>query len=155
MSLMRRAANGALSGLVGTLVLTGFREVLAAIDLVGVTAPQQVIGKLEEIGLLDGWSPEARQALTAAAHLAYGTGIGTACGLLRRKRGGTAEEMAVGSALGILSWGAGWSGWLPLAGIHEPPWEEQTPKVLLPVIDHAVYGAAWGLVYRAVRAGRV
>jgi hypothetical protein len=152
---MRRAASGALGGLVGTLVLSGFREVLAAVDLVGVTAPQQVTAKLEEIGLLDDWSPEARQAFTIAAHLAYGTGIGTAFGLLRRKRGGTPEEMAVGSALGILSWAAGWSGWMPLTGVHEPPWEEETPKVLLPVLDHAVYGAAWGLAYRALRSGRV
>ena len=155
MGLMRRAAKGALGGFTGTLVLSGFRELLAAIDLVGVTAPQQVIAKLEEIGLLDDWSPEARQALTVAAHLAYGTGLGTAMGLLRREPGGTADELAVGSALGILSWGAGWAGWMPLAGVHEPPWEEYTPKVLLPVLDHAVYGAAWGLAYKVLRSGRV
>lgn len=155
MSLARRAASGALGGLVGTLILSVFRQVLATVDLVGVTAPQQVVAKLEEIGLLDEWSPEARQALTIAAHLTYGTGIGTAMGLLRRKRCGTGDEMAVGSALGILSWSAGWTGWMPLTGVHAPPWEEETPRVLLPVLDHAVYGAAWGLAYRAVRSGRV
>ena len=45
---MRRAASGALGGLGGTLVLTGFRQVLTAAGLVGVTAPEQVIARLED-----------------------------------------------------------------------------------------------------------
>ncbi len=155
MGLITRASYGALGGLGGTLVLTGFRKVLAATGLVGVTAPEQVIAKLEEIGLLDDSSPEVRRILTGAAHLAYGVGIGAALGLLRRERGGAAEEAAVGSALGLLAWGANWTSLLPLTGVHQPPWKEQTPKVILPVLDHAVFGAAWGLVYRIVRRGRV
>jgi hypothetical protein len=54
-------------------------------------------------------------------------------GLLRREIGGAAQEAATGSALGLLAWwGAGWSSWLPLAGVHASPWRQQTPKVLLP-----------------------
>jgi hypothetical protein len=68
-------------------------------------------------------------------------------GLLRRKRGKSSEEAAVGSALGILAWSAGWSSWLPLTGAHEPPWKGRSPKVLLPVLDHAAFGATWGLIY--------
>lgn len=151
MSLLRRASYGALGGLGGTVVLTGVRKVLAAAGLVGTTAPEQVIGRLEELGLLKGWSPGAKRALTAAAHLAYGAGIGTSLGLLRRDRGGPAEEAAVGSALGLLAWGANWSSVLPLTGVHQPPWKERTPKVLLPILDHIVYGAVWGLAYRALR----
>lgn len=151
MSLLRRASYGALGGVGSTIVLTGFRKVLASAGLVGTTAPEQVIGKLEELGLLKGWSPGARRVLTAAAHLAYGAGIGTSLGLLRRERGGVAEEATVGSALGLLTWGANWSSVLPLTGVHRPPWKERTPKVLLPILDHIVYGAVWGLVYRALR----
>ena len=55
---------------------------------------------------------------------------------------------SVGSALGILAWGAGWASWLPLTGVHKAPWTQRTPRVLLPVIDHAVFGAVWGLLYR-------
>ncbi len=153
MGTAHRAFYGALGGLGGTLVLTGFRKVLAGLGAVGTTAPEQVIARLEELGLLDGWSPEARRVLTAVAHLAYGVGTGTALGLLRRERGGVTAEAAVGSALGILAWGAGWASWLPLTGVHLPPWEQQTPKVLLPVVDHAVFGGAWGLLYRALRSG--
>ena len=151
----RRAFQGALGGFGGTLVLTGFRKVLAGLGAVGTTAPEQVVGRLEELGLLDEWSPEARRVLTAGAHLAYGVGTGTALGLLRRERGGAVEEASVGSALGVLAWGAGWASWLPLAGLHLPPWKQQTPKVLLPILDHIVFGAVWGLLYRAMGSDRV
>ena len=154
MTLARRAFYGALSGLGATLALTGFRKVMAGFGLVGTTAPEQVIERLEELRVLDGLSPEARRVLAAVAHLAYGVGTGTALGLLRREHGETVEEASVGSALGVLAWGAGWSSWLPLAGVHQPPWEQQSPKVLLPVLDHAVFGATWGVIYRATRPDR-
>ncbi len=134
------------------MALTMFRKVLAAVGAVGTTAPEQVIERLEEVGLLEDPSPAARRVIIVLAHLAYGVGIGAALGLLRRERGEAEEEAAVGSALGILAWGAGWASWLPLTGVHLPPWKQRTPKVLLPVLDHAVFGAVWGLVYRAVRS---
>lgn len=107
MVLLRRAFYGALGGLGGALVLTGFRKVLAAVRVVETSAPEQVVERLEELGLVDDWSSEARWVLTRVAHLAYGVGSGTALGLLRRERDGVAEEAAVGSALGILVWGLG------------------------------------------------
>jgi hypothetical protein len=147
MDAKERALAGALGGVAGTLILSGLREAWSRMGLVFETAPMQVVDRAEELGLVEGWSPRALRFLTAAAHLAYGAGTGTAFGLLRRERGGAAEEAAVGCALGILAWGAGWSSWLPLTGVHSPPWEQRTPKVLLPVLDHAVYGAAWGIAY--------
>ena len=150
MNLMRRAAYGALGGVGGTLALSGLRQALSWVGLVQETAPEQVVDRLEELGLVDDWSPGARRLLTLAAHLAYGTGIGAALGLLRRERGGVAEEAAVGTALGLLAWGAGWATWLPLTGVHSPPWTQRTPRVLLPVLDHAAFGAVWGLLYRAL-----
>jgi hypothetical protein len=150
MNLVRRAAYGALCGVGGTIALSGLRKALAWVGLVEKTAPEQVVERLEELGLVDDWSPGARRLLTVAAHFAYGTGMGVASGLLRRERGGAAEEAAVGSALGILAWGAGWATWLPLTGVHSPPWKQRTPRVLLPVLDHAAFGAVWGLLYRAL-----
>ena len=149
MGLTRRLLYGALSGVGGTVALTGLRQGLEYAGLVQKTAPEQVVDRLEELGLVDDWSKGSRLALTVVAHLAYGVGIGASLGLLRRERGGAAEEAAVGSALGLLSWGVGWSTWLPLTGVHEPPWKQRSPKVLLPVIDHAFFGAVWGLIFRA------
>jgi hypothetical protein len=150
MNLMRRASYGALGGVGGTLALSGLRQALAVVGLVQETAPEQVVERLEELGLVDDWSPGARRLLTVAAHLAYGMGIGAFLGLLRREQGGPAEEAAVGSALGLLAWGAGWATWLPLTGVHSAPWTQRTPKVLLPVVDHAAFGAVWGILYRAL-----
>jgi hypothetical protein len=147
MDAKERIVAGALSGAGGTLVLSALRETLSRMGVVFETAPMQVVERAEEVGLVEGWSPRALRLLTVAAHIAYGVGTGTALGLLRRERDGVAQEAAVGSAMGILVWGAGWSSWLPLTGVHSPPWEQRSAKVLLPVLDHAVYGAAWGLVY--------
>ena len=141
---------GALSGVGGTLVLSGLREVLKQSGLVFDTAPVQVVNRIEELGLVEDLSPGAHRTLTAAAHCVYGIGIGTALGLLRQRSGEPAEEAAVGTALGVLVWGAGWSSWLPLAGVHQAPWAQSTPKVLLPVLDHAVFGMTWGLIYWAL-----
>ena len=128
---------------------------MAGFGLVGTTAPEQVIERLEELRVLDDLSPEVRRVLAALAHLAYGVGTGTALGLLRRERGGIVEEASVGSALGILAWGAGWSSWLPLAGVHLPPWEQQSTKVLLPILDHTVFGAVWGILYSTTQPDRI
>jgi hypothetical protein len=147
MDAKERIVAGALSGVGGTLVLSALRETLSRMGVVFETAPMQVVERAEEVGLVEGWSPRALRLLTVAAHIAYGVGTGTALGLLRWERDGVAQEAAVGSAMGILVWGAGWSSWLPLTGVHSPPWEQRSAKVLLPVLDHAVYGAAWGLVY--------
>lgn len=151
MSLKRRVLGGVVSGAGGAIALTGLRKLLSWFGLVGDTAPEQVVERLRELGILDGSSPGDRRALTVGAHLLYGVGMGAAFGLLRRERGGPAEEAAAGSALGVLSWGAGWASWLPLAGVHSPPWKQRTPKVLLPVLDHAFFGAVWGITYRLLR----
>ncbi len=111
---------------------------------------------------MDRFSSGARKALVVAAHFAYGTGVGAVFGALRREagkpesdtaaelqgdRGDRRTEAAVGAALGVLSWGAGWALLLPITGVHPAPWTQKTPRALLPILDHAVFGAAWGLVY--------
>jgi hypothetical protein len=149
-----RVLAGALGGAGGTIVLSALRGVLKKTGLVFDTAPTQVVDRVEELVAPEGFSSGFRRALAATAHVAYGVGTGAAFGLLRRESGGKGVEAAVGSSLGLLAWGAGWASWLPLAGVHSPPWEQQTPKVLLPALDHAVYGAAWGLIYSALTQNR-
>lgn len=150
MGLTRRMVYGALGGVGGTLMLTGLRQAQARAGLVETTAPEQVVERLEELGLMENWSPGPRRAFTMTVHLAYGVGIGAVLALLRREQEGAAVEAAVGSALGLLAWGAGWASWLPLTGVHLPPWRQRSAKVLLPVLDHAAFGAAWGLLYRVL-----
>jgi hypothetical protein len=150
----QRTLAGGLGGIAATLVLTALRETLSRTGLVFETAPMQVVKRMDELGLLEGSSPGGRRVLTAAAHFAYGTGAGRVFGLLRRERGGPGEEAAVGAALGLLAWGFGWASWMPLAGVDRAPWTQRTPRVLLPVLDHAVFGAAWGLAYWSLTGSR-
>jgi hypothetical protein len=162
MDVKERALAGALSGFLATFVLSGLRISLSELGLIYTTAPEQVVRRLEEFGPLKGWPLRARQALMVAAHFAYGTGAGASFGALRTEgrepeseevdklrgnREGPVTEASVGATLGVLSWGAGWAGWLPLVGVHPAPWTQRTPRALLPVLDHAAYGAAWGLIY--------
>jgi hypothetical protein len=143
-------------------VLTGLRQALTAAGAVFTTAPEQVVERARELGLLDRFSPGARRVLTIVAHFAYGAAIGAAFGALRRTveepesdtaaelqgdRDDAVTEVAVGAALGVLSWGASWAALLPVVGVHPAPWTQKTPRALLPVLDHAVYGAAWGLIF--------
>lgn len=145
---------GGLGGAGATLVLSGLRWTWHWMGLVFDTAPTQVVDRAEEVFTREGFPPLTRRVLAAAAHVGYGVGTGVAFGLLRREPDGKKVEAAVGSSLGILAWGAGWASWLPLTGVHSPPWKQQTTKVLLPVIDHAVFGAAWGLIFSALTRDR-
>lgn len=149
-----RILAGALGGAGATLVLSGLRGAWKKAGIVSDTAPTQVVDRVEEVFTQEGFSPTTRWVLAAAAHVGYGVSTGAAFGLLRRRTVGRNVEAAVGSSLGILAWGAGWASWLPLTGVHSPPWEQQTTKVLLPVIDHAVFGAAWGLIFSALTCDR-
>ena len=162
MDVKERAFLGALSGFLGTFVLSGLRQALRRMGAVYTTAPEQVFRRAEELGLLESFSPLTKQALMVAAHFGYGTTAGAVFGALRREyeepesdtsaerrgdRDDTLTEASVGATLGVLSWGAGWAGWLPLVGVHPAPWTQKTPQALLPVLDHAVFGAAWGFIY--------
>lgn len=144
-----RALAGAAGGAGATLFLSGLRNALKAAGVVYETAPMQVVDRVEEISSLRN-RPLAKRAAGLAAHLGYGTGAGAALGLLRRERGGPGTELAVGAALGILLWGVGWAGFLPVLGADRAPWSYRTPGVLLPISDHAAFGAAWALIYRAL-----
>jgi hypothetical protein len=148
MSAAEKALAGAVGGAGATVVLSVLRNVLWKAGLVYKTAPMQVVERLQQADLVpDG--PVAKRAVALVAHLAYGTGAGAAFGVLRRKREGVETELAVGTTLGILLWGVGWPGWLPILGADRAPWSYDTPKALLPVLDHAVYGAVWGFLFWA------
>ena len=150
---MQKALRGAASGFVGTVALTALRETLSWMGVVEITAPDQVVERLEDFtGELE---PNLRRLLVLAAHFGYGTIAGAAFGMmLNREPASPGTEAATGAALGVLAWGAGWAGWLWMLGVHGAPWEQRSAKVLLPVIDHAFYGAVWGLLYRAWRPDR-
>jgi hypothetical protein len=95
-NLKERALVGVVGGVAATIALSGLREAWTRFGLVFETAPQQVVDRMQELGLVEGSSHEERRGLTLAAHFAYGMGTGTAFSFLRRERGGPVEEAAVG-----------------------------------------------------------
>lgn len=141
---------GALGGATGTLAMSGLNKALSEFGLVYETVPMQIVDRMAEVGLIEDWSPVAKRTVSSAAHLGYGTTAGVVLGALRREQGEPTTELAVGIALRLLAWGAGWGLWLPLLGVHHAPWTQRTPKVCLPVLGHAVFGAAWGLTHWAL-----
>ena len=149
MGAVEKALAGAAGGAGGTVVLSALRSALREVGLVYETAPMQVVERLEQADLVAD-RPVAKRALALAAHISYGTGAGAALGALRRGPDDAVTEIAVGAALGVLLWGVGWAGWLPILGADRAPWSYHNPKVLLPILDHAVYGAAWGLLFWAL-----
>jgi hypothetical protein len=149
MSAAEKALAGAAGGAGGTVALSALRSALREAGVVYKTAPMQVVERLEQADLVAD-RPVAKRALALAAHIAYGTVAGAALGTLRREPDDAGTELAVGAALGVLLWGVGWAGWLPILGADRAPWTYHSPKVLLPILDHAVYGAAWGLLFWAL-----
>ena len=149
MSAAEKALAGAAGGAGGTVVLSALRSALREAGVIYKTAPMQVVERLEQADLVAD-RPVAKRALALAAHIAYGTVAGATLGALRREPDDAGTELAVGAALGVLLWGVGWAGWLPILGADRAPWTYHSPKVLLPILDHAVYGAAWGLLFWAL-----
>ncbi len=146
----KRLVYGAVGGVPATIALSALRSSLSRLGLVHKTAPLQVVDRLTESGFASGWPPVAKSLLAAGAHFGYGVGAGAAFGALRSENDDYATEAAVGAALGVLIWGLGWAGWLPLLGVHRAPWTQSTPKVLLPILDHVVFGAVWGVSNKAL-----
>src|SRR5919112_1288107 len=66
---------------------------LNKLGIVGATAPEQVVRRVEETGLVENWSSGAKAALMVAAHFGYGTGAGAGFGA-RAPRGRSQEPRA-------------------------------------------------------------
>lgn len=149
MGAAEKALAGAAGGAGGTVVLSALRAALGKAGVVYETAPMQVVERLRRTESVAG-RPVAKRAVAVAAHLAYGTAAGALFGALRRGPDDAVTEVSVGAAMGVLLWGVGWAGWLPIVGVDRAPWSYHNPKVLLPILDHAAYGAAWGMLFRAL-----
>lgn len=146
------AATGAVGGVVGAgLMLPLFRGA-ELMGLLPKAPPRRVI---DRVAASLGKGPAARQddeertAAAVAAHLLYGGAAGAVYGTIAAKL--SAPPPASGVAYGLVLWAAGYLGWLPAAGVLPPPWRQRPGGALTPLVAHAVYGLALGLVTRALR----
>jgi hypothetical protein len=79
------------------------------------------------------------EAAVQALHLGYGTTFGVLYGMLRPRGGNLLVD---GLALGLVTWAAGFLGWLPATGLLPPPNRQRPAQLLGPILEHAVYGIA-------------
>lgn len=93
--------------------------------------------------------PEAVQSgVGQMLGLGYGLTFGVLYALLR-PRGGS--PLADGLVLGMVSWAAGYLGWLPASGLMPPVWRHKAPQAIAPVAEHAAYGFATVATYDWLR----
>jgi hypothetical protein len=151
-----RAGAGAAAGLAGTFLIQGL---LAAsqkwapqslppikqdpgefmIEKAEEQLPQSVREKIPE---------ELEKAAAKALALGYGTTFGA---LYAASRPETRNLLLEGSALGLVTWGAGYLGWLPATGLM-PPLTQQDPKQIAgPILSHVLFGIVTVGLYRFLR----
>lgn len=156
--LIARAASGAAAGLAATAVLHRvqgvFEQRVPAAAAPIRRDPGEFMVEQAESALPESAReriPEpVEKVAVKALHLGYGTTFGVLYGMLR-PRGG--NVLADGLALGLVTWAAGFLGWLPATGLLPPPDRQRPAQLLGPILEHAVYGIATVSAWEALRRG--
>ena len=89
--------------------------------------------------------PDAAESAAAKSlHLGYGATCGALYAAARPEGGSPLTE---GAALGLLTWAAGYLGWLPATGLMPPVWKQEPAQALTPPLTHALFGMATVAAY--------
>lgn len=150
-------ASGALGGVIGTAIMRGEMKLANKLPeplqmpTTHGSPGEYVITRAAEVAGRT-LAPEARARWANALSWAYGTGWATMLGLVAAFEPLRTWKRAVGAgaAFGAIVWGAGYLGWLPLAGLTEPVHRERPTKTLSSLVGHVVYGIAAALPIYAV-----
>jgi hypothetical protein len=155
-SLFNRLALGAASGFVGTLAMLGLRVANQK------AAPRTMPPIREDPGVFmvnrakSALPRQVRERVPGSAEAAASRGLGAGYGLafgalygLARPQGGPVVRDGV--ALGLACWATGYLGWLPATGLMPPIWEQEPAQVVLPIVQHAIFGMATVATYNAIR----
>lgn len=156
--LATRLAAGAAAGLANTFALQGLlaanqrflpqatapirrdpgeHMVERATEALGPRAQARIPGPLEA---------RAAQGL----HLGYGMTFGLLYGLAGpRRRAG--RILGGGAMLGLVTWAAGYLGWLPATGLMAPVTEQEPEQIAGPLITHILFGIGTALAYDQLR----
>lgn len=139
--------RGAAAGLVATALMTPVQLVgmrLIPRSLRDRWMPHHVLtGITRKLGMSRHLDSKQEDALTVAAHFAYGGSFGVLYSLWRRRDGPT---VASGIAFGLAVWAVSYGGYLPASGLTPPPEHHDAFSMARLAAAHAVYGATLGLV---------
>jgi hypothetical protein len=155
-NLCARLALGALAGLAGTMALQAVRA--ANQKLIPASSPPikkdpgEFMVKQAEKALPRSTRRRIPKKLEAvgAKFLALGYGM-TFGALYAVSRPKTRLILVEGTMLGVVTWAAGYLGWLPALGLMKPVWKHKPAQVAMPVAEHALFGVATVAGYRWVK----
>jgi hypothetical protein len=153
--LLLQLAAGAAAGVAGTIALQGLQ--MLSQKLMPDTMPP-LRGDPGEFMVNQAKRPlpqGARRTLSgkpskvaaAILPLGYGMTFGAAYAAVHRRGGSTVVD---GIALGLLTWAAGYLGWLPATGLMPPIWRQSAKRAVAPALQHTLYGIATVAAYDAV-----
>jgi hypothetical protein len=107
--------------------------------------PREIAERATQVaGVDDQLTPAAMDAISLAAHLAYGASTGAVFGALASRPRGHAHEVARGTAFGIAVFAASYLGWLPALRLQPRVTRWSAERLGLMVAAHVVWGAALG-----------
>ncbi len=147
-------AFGALAGLAGAALMTGYQELVGRLRSGGeekkprrwrdAPAPAQ-IGKKIADAVDQKVTLEDAPKLTNVVHWSYGTSWGVAYGLVE----GTfaSRPLSHGLGFGGFVWAFSYATLTPL-GIYEPPWKYPPKELAIDLSHHLVYGLGVAGAYR-------
>ena len=89
----------------------------------------------------------AETVASTGLHLGYGATFGALYGAMRSSGGSAWTD---GPLLGLLTWAAGYLGWLPASELMPPLWKQDASRAALPAVEHALFGVATVAAYQAM-----
>jgi len=151
-STLAHVAIGAAAGLAGTFVMQALMA--ANKKLAPQTMPpirrdpgEFMVEKAEEMVPYTAREkiPDAAETVAAKSlHMGYGATFGALYAAMRPEGGSVLLE---GPVLGLLTWAAGYLGWLPASGLMPPVWQHKPGQALVPPVNHALFGMATVAAY--------
>lgn len=151
------AATGALAGCVGAVAMVVLMEPSLAGRLgphwrPTEFVPKQVVRWLERRSGRTLRSEERETTAAVLTHLAYGSLVGAAYGVLRQRTPNPSAAPA-GAAWGLLLWAVGYQGWMPALGVRPATTDHPPTQWPVPVANHLLYGTVLSQVYDRIRSG--
>ena len=142
-------ARGAISGLVGTTLMSEMLAFAKSSGLLPAEIPQrQIVESLEKKAGIEDKLPEGvKEAAWISQHFAYGTVAGAVYGLVQGRLGMPGAFIPAGVVFGLLLWAIGFGGWAPLAGLYPKPSEDDKHRLGAEVFAHLVYGGVTATLF--------
>lgn len=158
---IRRAAQGLVAGLVGSVTMTGWQELSSKLQSSDPAQPDSedrdpwdqapVPAKVaRRVSRVVGWDPPAQRIglLTNVMHYGYGTGWGVVYSTLTRQASGTLTPLR-GVLFGTAVWLCSYAQLVPM-GLYDPPWEYSPTELALDLSYHLVYGVGTAVSFTAL-----